>query len=611
MNENPTMKPILLAALAASLLSSAAISADQGNQLKLLTDVQQHDHRGNDDLLTAGLSSNGLRSPLAPAFVDAENPTSEELRRRAIWTNWRGIADLSPGGGFGEFYGSLEPVPGREFHALAILPGAKQPHRVMLQLPDSFNRKKACIVVTASSGSRGIYGAIALAGGWGLPKGCAVAYTDKGAGTDYLDTSADAATANENIAFTAPKYSGTGIAPIAIKHAHSGDNPEADWGRHVRQAGDFALLALNSAFPDAVKFTYANTYMIAVGVSNGGGAVLRAAESKDQWLDGVVSISPNIWSEKSGGRALYDYSTDAAIWMPCAMNAAVFDKEFFARPGGAKSPAGTIRCASLKTLGWLKTNNVDEQAEQALAYLHMQGWTNAALAPATFSTSFDLWRAVAVTYASSYARRGAGNMPCGFVFDALGTDGKPRAPSIAEKKAWAGDASGIPPGAGISLVDTLATSPDPALPGLLCLRDLSKGKSMDAVAVKAGIDATQARLPRKALPILVIHGIDDGLIPEAFGSLPYVVWAKKNGRNVHHWRVGNAQHFDGFLGMPILGARYVPLMPYAYRGLDAMWAHLVEKQAMPADAMISGTPRKFEAGALAPLRTENLGKIPE
>ena len=168
-----------------------------------------------------------------------------------------------------------------------------------------------------------------------MPRGCAVAYTDKGAGTDYVDTAENTSSTS---AFAPTKYSGTGIAPIAIKHAHSGDNPEADWGRHVHQAGEFALQVLNQTFPDAKKFTPANSHIIAVGVSNGGGAVLRAAESKDKWLDGVVAISPNIWSAKSGGRALYDYSTDAALWMPCAMNATAFDKEFFARPAGAKPP---------------------------------------------------------------------------------------------------------------------------------------------------------------------------------------------------------------------------------------------------------------------------------
>ena len=94
------------------------------------------------------------------------------------------------GGGYGTLYGSVAAVPGREFHAYARVAGAKQPHRVMVQLPDAFDPARPCVVVTASSGSRGIYGAIAVAGAWGLPKGCAVAYTDKGAGSDYFDLDA-------------------------------------------------------------------------------------------------------------------------------------------------------------------------------------------------------------------------------------------------------------------------------------------------------------------------------------------------------------------------------------------------------------------------------------
>lgn len=607
MNKNPGIAFTLFTALVAALLSGTTIASNHGNKLELISAVQETVHRDNDDLLTAGLGAKGLRNPMPPTLVNSEKPSAEESRRRAVWNNWRGIADLSPGGGFGEFYGSLDAISGREFHALAKLSGAKQPHRVMLQLPDNFDRTKACIVVTASSGSRGIYGAIALAGGWGLPRGCAVAYTDKGAGTDYVDT----AEASSNKGFDVPKYSGTDVAPIAIKHANSGDNPEADWGRHVHQAADFALQVLNTAYPDAGKFTYANTHIIAVGVSNGGGAVLRAAEAKDKWADAVVAISPNIWSSQSDGRALYDYATEAALWMPCALNSAAFDKEFFARPGGTKSPAGTIRCASLKTSGWLKTDTAVEQAEEALAHLHQEGWTDAALSAATLSTSFDLWRSVVVTYASSYARTGADQMPCGFAFKALGADGKPRAPTTAEKAAWASDASGIPPGAGVFLVDTQAQGSDPALPGLLCLRALRDGKTTIAVATRKGIDETVAQLPRKGLSVLVIHGIDDGLIPEAFGSAPYVAWSKNKRRPISYWRVGNAQHFDGFLGLPILGARYVPLMPYAYRGLDAMWEHIAQKQPRPVDADIATTPRKFEAGVLAPLKKENLGEMPD
>src|SRR5688572_4675130 len=89
--------------------------------------MRASEHRGADDLLTAGLGLAGLRAMAPPAFADPEHPTPQELRRRAIWSNWRGIADLVPGGGYGELYGSVANVPGREFSALATVDGASQP----------------------------------------------------------------------------------------------------------------------------------------------------------------------------------------------------------------------------------------------------------------------------------------------------------------------------------------------------------------------------------------------------------------------------------------------------------------------------------------------------
>jgi hydroxybutyrate-dimer hydrolase len=59
--------------------------------------IESREHRGDDDLLTAGLGAAGLSSPVPPVFADAAQPTPAELRRRAIWSNWRGIADLAPG----------------------------------------------------------------------------------------------------------------------------------------------------------------------------------------------------------------------------------------------------------------------------------------------------------------------------------------------------------------------------------------------------------------------------------------------------------------------------------------------------------------------------------
>ncbi|HZX71077.1 MAG TPA: 3-hydroxybutyrate oligomer hydrolase family protein, partial [Rhodanobacter sp.] len=141
--------------------------------------VRVTEHRGQDDLLSAGLGLAGLAGAPVP-FANPLDPTATELRRRAIQTSWKGIADLGPLGGYGTVYGEVPDVSGREYQMFARIPGAHAPHRVLLQLPDAFDRHKRCLVVTASSGSRGIYGAIALAGAWGLPRGCAVAYTDKG-----------------------------------------------------------------------------------------------------------------------------------------------------------------------------------------------------------------------------------------------------------------------------------------------------------------------------------------------------------------------------------------------------------------------------------------------
>ncbi len=582
------------------------------------------EHRGSDDLLTAGLGTAGLRNPAPPAFFVSETPTAIELRRRAIWTNWRGIADLSAGGGYDEFYGSLKAVPGREFHAMTGVPGAKQPHRVLLQLPDTFDVAKRCVVVSASSGSRGIYGAIALAGGWGLPRDCAVAYTDKGAGTGYVDTGSahhfafdDTELASAPTEFSVAPFQGEGVAPIAIKHAHSEDNSEADWGIHVRQAADFALTTLTAAFPNEVPFTYANTIIIAVGVSNGGGAVLRAAECAEPWLAGVVAVSPNIYAAgASGARPLYDYATEAAIWLPCALNAAAFDDVPLARPGGVKSVAGASRCSALHQLGWLKTTTLDAQYEEAYAHLNAQGWTDVAMSAGALSSSFDLWRALAVTYASAYARTDAAHMPCGYAFHALDSDAKRSAPTLAEVLTWRSDASGIAPGAGVFITDSFAQLPatdaaDPTLPGLLCLHGLWQGKSEIATTVQMSIAATAAKPPRVGLATIVIHGIDDGLIPAAFSSAPYVAMAKHQGRNVRYWRVHNAQHFDAFIGLPSWTNRYVPLMPYAYHALNAVWLHVSRAAELPDDAELVTTPRTLSAAGFSPLTPGNLGALPE
>ncbi|MFC5578725.1 3-hydroxybutyrate oligomer hydrolase family protein [Lysobacter niabensis] len=596
-----------LSILALGLLLGACATGHQEREsmpatLQLVSGVRASEHRGSDDLLTAGLGRDGLRAMAAPAFADPAHPTPVESRRRAIWSNWRGIADLVPGGGYGDWYGSTAAVPGREFTALALVPGAKQPHRVLLQLPDAFNAERPCVVVAASSGSRGIYGAISVAGPWALPKGCAVAYTDKGAGTDYFDLDANLGVALDGtvagteatLAFQPVRGDAHGIA---FKHAHSQDNPEADWGRHVQQAAQFALQALNDAYPQR-GFSFANTRVIAVGISNGGGAVLRAAELDGEgWLDAVVAGEPNV--NVDGTRALYDLTTEAALLMPCAL----LDVEGLpASPLSAQARAmAPVRCASLAAASVLPAGDAKTQARAAHEALLASGWSEAALRAGALSVDFDLWRAIAVTYASAYGRYGAGEHPCGYGFAAQNPDFSARTAKDGERAAWWADGSGIPPGAGVGIVDTKFTAPDFTLAGLQCLRALWTGTGADADRVRAGVAALRAGLPRADLPVVVIHGNDDGLVPIAFTSQPWVAQAQAAGRDVRYWQVRNAQHFDAFLALPDFRARYVPLLPYVYAALDRVAAHLDDpSQPLPASAVIDTAP------AAAPLTAAQL-----
>ncbi|MET0893556.1 MAG: 3-hydroxybutyrate oligomer hydrolase family protein [Pseudoxanthomonas sp.] len=597
MNQTP---PLRLAALLLACLLPVACSTSlhraSPKEVAMIEPQRETGHRGDDDLLTAGLGLAGLQAMAPPPFADAAKPTAAELRRRAIWNNWRGIADLSPSGGYGQVYGSVATVPGREFSAFATVTGASQPHRLLVQVPDAFDQGKRCVVVTASSGSRGVYGSIAVAGAWGLPKGCAVAYTDKGAGTDYYDIDTHTGvkldgtrgTRQEALAFR-PDVA-AGASGVAFKHAHSGDNPEADWGRHVKQAAEFALSALGRAFPQSAPFNFDNTRVIAVGISNGGGAVLRAAELEGEWLDAVVAGEPNIYVPGAGSRTLYDYTTEAALLMPCALLHLPADSLPQPPLRAQAEPLWIARCAALKQAGLVTGDNTRARAESAYQRLHANGWTDEALAAGALSVGFDLWRAVAVTYASAYARNGVGEHACGYSFAAQNPDFSPRAATQAERAAWFADGSGIPPGAGVGIVDTKLAPPDFTLPGLQCLRGLLEAP--DDSAFKRGLAQTGAALPRKGLPVVVIHGLDDGLVPPAFSSAPYVAAAQAAGRDVAYWQIKHAQHFDGFLALPAYGARYVPVLPYVYAALDQVAARLDGRAGKPVDAMIAASPRK-------------------
>ncbi len=271
-------------------------------------------------------------------------------------------------------------------------------------------------------------------------------------------------------------------------------------------------------------------------------------------------------------------TTQAALLMPCALP----------KLGLPPVPDVDKRCAAAVAAGLIQGTDLSAQRAAAYDALRASGWTDAALRGGSTSVTFDLWRTIAVTYASSYGRYGAGEEPCIAGFSAVNADGTARVNTNAERAAWWSDASGIPPGAGVGFRVAKPGEPHDALN---CLRALWTGSDAAATRVKQGVAATKASLPRKGLPIIVVHGLDDGLVPAAFSSAPYAAKAKAAGADLRYWQVRNAQHFDAFLGLPQYGAAYVPLLPYVYRALDRVWANLESKTELPADAIIETTPR--------------------
>ena len=265
----------------------------------------------SDDLLTAGLGKTGLGGA-APVAADPLNPTPAELRKIAIFNNYRALLDISAAGGYGSLYGpnvdakgvvttSEGKIAGTEYIAYSDDGSGNQNITMMVQVPASFNPASPCVVTGASSGSRGVYGAIGTSGEWGLKNGCAVAYTDKGTGIGIHDLQNDtvnlqngvrasATAAGKASIFTASLSSAERAAfnaatpnRFALKHAHSQQNTEKDWGKWTLQSVEFAYFVLNEKYGDLAKdgvshlkkLTPANTIVIASSASNGAGGTGR------------------------------------------------------------------------------------------------------------------------------------------------------------------------------------------------------------------------------------------------------------------------------------------------------------------------------------------------
>ncbi|MGH6610925.1 MAG: 3-hydroxybutyrate oligomer hydrolase family protein, partial [Burkholderiaceae bacterium] len=520
----------LSVALSASVLAACGDSDDDGGapptqppgptntRPSFLGNVTVTNHDGNaDDLLTAGLGCSGLQGAL-PAYNNPASPTAAELRRNAIYNNYRAIVDMTANGGYGTLFGPNVPVDGvgtgcaagstagkiagDEYIAYSLDANGRAAATMMVQIPSTFNQSSACIVTAPSSGSRGVYGAVSGAGEWALKRGCAVAYTDKGSGNGAheLDTNtitlingltANAASAGNASHFTAPiteaertAFVTTNPFRYAFKHAHSQVNPEKDWGLFTRQAVEFALWAINDRFAPPLApgsseklriYLPSNTLVISASVSNGGGASIQAAEGDTTGLiDAVVvgepqinpTLHPGLIVARGGvnfaaaaiGRSLYDYTSLANMLQPCAAHA----------PSNAMSPgllgpfgvpvAGAQnRCGALAATGDVAGATFTAQADDALARLRAAGWEPESdlLHASHFGTQAT--PAVAMLYANAYSRSSVLSNLCGFSYATTAATGVPAAAAVSPMLTVFANGNGIPPTNGINLIYNNAT----------------------------------------------------------------------------------------------------------------------------------------------------------
>ncbi len=542
-------------------------------------------HAADDDLLTAGLGLDGLRQPpRLPA--DRAAPEPSELRRVAIHANYGGLVDLTATGGLQA--GDLPAVPGREVHAWLRLAGRRHPARVAVMVPDALDTERPCLVVAPSSGSRGVFGALPVAGPWALPRGCALALTDKGTGTDLFDHASDTGVALDGT--RAARGTATlGLAPaavggawVSVPHAHSGDHPEADWGRYTVEAALFGLQTLEQLWPDPSR-SMPEVRVIAVGLSNGGGAVLRALEQAPPGLfDAAVVAAPNV--TPPGARPLYDYATEAALFQPCMLgDPAALAGLPFANP--LLIGPGRARCESLVKASLLER----AEPEAARAVLEAGGFDADALEQVAVNTSIDVWRAVVALYASAYLRTPVDAMPCGYGTGVRGPDGARVAAPFAQRNLWWAQSSGVVPGGGVEWFDGLADRypDDPDVGGLLCLRRLWTGDGTEARALRGAVEATRATGRLADVPLIVMHGRQDGLIPAAFSARPYVAAARTAGAgDLVYWEIDGAQHFDSLVPFPGMNTRYRPLIPLLWEALDRIDATLAGDRELGADRVI-------------------------
>lgn len=649
------------------------------------------------DLLTGGLGTSGIASTAAATltvFADPANPTADELRRNAIQSNYRGLVDNTAKGGYGTLYGPNVDLSGKATLGEGLVPGleyvgvlddgsGRKRVTMAVQIPDSFDVNAPCIVLGPSSGSRGVYGAIGSASDWGLKRGCAVALTDAGKGMGLYDLTDDSVhridgtratrTVAGNLSHFAANISDTvrtaynALNPnrVALKQAHSQMNPEKDWGNDTLAAAAYAMYAINQQYAPAVtggtaksvRFNTANTMVIAASVSNGGAAVLRAAEQDTTGvIDGVVAGEPSAQPNTTAGygvqlggvpvsaygKSLMDYFTIANLYQPCAAlapAAAMAEVSIYNYIGlTGQTATATNRCTQLAAKGLVAGSTTAEQAIDSLAKMRAAGWTSDN--DTMHNAHYALGNAVIISmmYTNAYGRVSVADNLCGMSAAAVAA-GAPAAMAANTKAASYATGNGTVNGTPATVIYNdsvggakawnLGVSPssgvaDFSLDAALCQRALFTGTNtvtgaaLAAVstptkaqsdAVKAGVAEVLLNGNLRGKPTLMLGGRSDALLPLNNSERAYAAYNRSvEGANskLRYIEVTNAQHFDSFNAFSGFDNRFVPLHTYFVQAMNSMYANLKSGVALPPSQVVRTTVRGGTPGAAPAITAANV-----
>src|SRR5437868_740124 len=419
---------------------------------------------------------------------------------------------------------------------------------------------------------------------------------------------------------------------FAVKHAHSQQNPERDWGKNTLHVIEFAYYVLNQKFGTAPadagpnvergrRYHAGQILTIAASVSNGAGSSLAAVEQDSQhWISGVVAGEPQVQVQSASaiqrggtavaakGKPLYDYMTLAALYQGCAAGAAIYLVAANTSMNTLTTgPGGQIanRCAGLKAKALLTATTQQAQSDEALQKLHEAGYE--ADSDLLHSTHFSTYAtpAVALTYANAYARASVKDNLCDYSFAVVDSQSSGMPVALGSVAANAnglaqifGIGSGVPPTGPIEIINnkdprgphrdqvsesasTVAT--DLNIDGAACLRGLwtgtvdGSGAALSGTllaqsnALKSGVQQVLRTGRVHGIPTILVQGRSDALVPINHASRAYYGANKMaEGANspVVYYEVTNAQHFDTFI--PLIAGYQTRFIPLHRYVLQAL-----------------------------------------